>query len=183
MGGGAGGEDDWVADDATRYVFFCLYFFYFTHLYYHKQTFSTPNSTRFYTNCLFLHQLPVFTPTAHFLHQPPFFFTNCLFFTPSALSYPGYPFQGAQTMKLCFVVCAQGKFFIYFMCSMILTALSRTTYGPFSTPSSPFMCQLPIFCTNHPFFFTNRPFFTPSALSYPGYPFQGAQMTKQSFVV
>ena len=51
--------------------FFHLCFFYFTHLYYHKRTFSAPNSTRLCTKHPFLHQVPIF-------------------FTPPALSYPGY---------------------------------------------------------------------------------------------
>ena len=64
MGGGAGGEDNWVADDATRYVFFCLCFF----------TLLICTTTNEHS----LHQIaPVFTPSAHF-------------FTPPALSYPGY---------------------------------------------------------------------------------------------
>ena len=86
MGGGAGGEDDWVADDATRYVFFVSIFFTLLictttngHSLHQITPIFTP-STCFYTNRLFLHQPPVFTPTACF-------YTNCLFFAPTALFF------------------------------------------------------------------------------------------------
>ena len=79
----------------------------------------------FYPTCTQLPSLlPIFTPSACFL--------------PHLHSATRLPFP-------------RGKFFII-SCTLILTALSRTAYGPFFTPSSLFMYQPPVFCTNRPFF-------------------------------
>ena len=107
-----------------------------------------------------------------FLHQAPVFCTNCPFFSPTARFSPHLHSATQATLSKGLKTCLEPgvSFFIYFMYSMIFTSLSRTAYGPFSTPSSPFMYQPPVFCTNHPFFY-QPPVFHPICTQLPRLPF------------
>ena len=139
--------------------FFRLYFFL---LY----SFVLPQMDVLYTKQHpFLHQAPVFTPTARFLHQLPVFLPHLHSATRATLS------KGHKQRNSVSLFEPGVSFFIYFMYSMIFTSLSRTAYGPFSTPSSPFMYQPPVFCTNRPFFLYQPPVFYPICTQLPRLPF------------